>query len=72
MFLGDRYGYRPFPAKIEATEFEMLLDIAKEQCSDAYLILTSWFTRDENSIPPKYILQVCFISHIIILPHTCL
>ena len=54
-FLGQKYGYRPFPPKISATEFEKLLSAVKKE-SD-HQLLTRWFRRDDNSVPAHYLLQ---------------
>ena len=31
VLLGDRYGWRPLPARIEAVEFEQILSVALEE-----------------------------------------
>ena len=54
-FLGQKYGYRPFPTKIVATEFEKLLGAVDNQ--DDVKLLKHWFWRDENSVPAQYLLQ---------------
>lgn len=36
-FLGNKYGYRPFPAHIEAKEFDLLINTLKSQ-ADMYVI----------------------------------
>ena len=54
-FLGQKYGYRPFPTKIAATEFEKLLS-AVHEASD-HQLLTRWFRRDDNSVPALFLLQ---------------
>ena len=54
-FLGQKYGYRPFPPKIVQSEFEALLSaVEKQEDKD---LLTKWFIRDDNLVPPMYILQ---------------
>lgn len=58
MLLGNRYGYRPFPARINVDEFELLLDISIELNLAGHEILREWFKKDENNIPSEYILQV--------------
>ncbi len=51
VLLGDRYGWRPLPARIGATEFEALL----EQLSAGERgRLLGWYRRDDNAVPPEY------------------
>ena len=59
--LGDKYGCRPLPPSVNAVEFENLLrhiDDTKsnKDQSDRELVM-SWYLRDDNSIPPCYVLQ---------------
>lgn len=54
-FLGQKYGYRPFPPKIPAAEFEKLLGAVKDQ--DDIDLLKLWFFRNDNAVPPEYMLQ---------------
>lgn len=54
-FLGQKYGYRPFPTKIAANEFESLL--ATVDNNDDHELLTKWFWKDDNAVPPQYLLQ---------------
>ena len=54
-FLAQKYGYRPFPPKIEADEFESILASLAEE--DDRRLLSVWFQRDDNMLPPHYILQ---------------
>ena len=54
-FLGQKYGYRPFPAKIAASEFENLLGAVDSK--DDLQLLKHWFWRDDNSVPAEYLLQ---------------
>ena len=53
--LGDKYGYRPLPPSVDAGEFEQLLKFMDQ--SDDKLNITSWYLRDDNSVPPCYVLQ---------------
>ena len=53
--LGDKYGYRPLPPSVDAGEFEELLKFMDQ--SDDQLNITSWYLRDDNSVPPCYVLQ---------------
>ncbi|XP_064636934.1 NACHT domain- and WD repeat-containing protein 1-like isoform X2 [Lineus longissimus] len=55
-FLGQKYGYRPFPPIIPATDFEKILSAVANK-SDSEL-LQKWFKKDENRIPDTdYLLQ---------------
>ncbi|ESO97320.1 hypothetical protein LOTGIDRAFT_114992 [Lottia gigantea] len=54
-FLSHKYGYRDLQREIEAGEFEKLYDAARTD--KVKNLLSRWFTRDDNSVPPTYILQ---------------
>ena len=54
-FLGQKYGYRPFPTKIIASEFEKLLGAIDNK--DDHQLLRHWFWKDENAVPAQYVLQ---------------
>ncbi len=56
--LGDRYGYRPIPADILATEFDILKAIVQEEKLEGLDLIDKWYRKDNNSVPPKYVLQV--------------
>lgn len=53
--LGQKYGFCPFPPKISISEFEALT-AAIEDTDDKDLI-EEWFKRDDNAVPPEYLLQ---------------
>jgi WD40 repeat protein len=55
VLLGDRYGWRPPPAQIPATEFAGILGVI-ENGEDAAL-LQEWYSLDENAAPPEWRLQ---------------
>ena len=64
VLLGDRYGWRPLPARLEAAEFERILTITPEE--DRRLLLCEenqpaggkgWYRRDDNAVPAEYILR---------------
>jgi hypothetical protein len=54
-FLGQKYGYRPLPHKIEAVEFEQLLAVI-EVTEDVELV-QDWYQEDDNTVPSDYVLQ---------------
>jgi hypothetical protein len=54
-FLGDRYGYRPFPRLIAEQDLEELVSAIHDQ--EAKALITKWFLLDTNHVPPVYILQ---------------
>ena len=54
ILLGERYGWCPLPAHIEAAEFEAVRNrIAPRDRS----LIDSWYERDDNSVPPEYLLK---------------
>ncbi|XP_070534262.1 NACHT and WD repeat domain-containing protein 2-like [Ptychodera flava] len=55
-FLCQKYGYRPFPPKIPAAEFEVMRQVLVRNNASVRL-LDEWFQRDDNCVPPVYILQ---------------
>ena len=57
--IGDKYGYRPVPVKIDKDVFEMLLGSVKSQQGgkNAAELLQKWYKLDENSVPEVYVLQ---------------
>jgi len=69
MLLGDRYGWQPLPARIDAEEFEKIVDLTPSPfgpstTSKGRLIgewskalLSKWYWRDDNAVPPEYVLQ---------------
>ncbi|XP_048248137.1 NACHT domain- and WD repeat-containing protein 1-like isoform X1 [Haliotis rufescens] len=54
--LSERYGFRPLPTEVLCPEFEMLRSIASRQGLDVAL-LDAWYKRDDNAIPPEFVLQ---------------
>ena len=57
--LGDKYGVAPLPSRIEANEFEGMKKMAEEERLPKHYLLEEWYQKDENAIPPVYVLQVC-------------
>ena len=56
MFLGQKYGYRPIPTYIVASEFVMLREALLAMGTDVTL-LDTWYMKDTNAVPAIYILQ---------------
>lgn len=56
--IGDKYGYRPIPVKIDKEIFEMLLGSVKSHSGskNASELLEKWYKLDENSVPAAYVL----------------
>ena len=55
VLLGDRYGWRPLPPEIPATEFAAIE--AKVTAADDKALLKTWYRLDENTAPPVWCLQ---------------
>jgi len=55
VLLGDRYGWRPLPPEIPATEFAAIE--AKVSAADDKALLKTWYRLDENAAPPVWCLQ---------------
>eukprot|EP00736_Rhodelphis_marinus_P009553 Rmarinus@m.20301 len=67
VILGNKYGFRPFPEKIEAAEFTKLLavlegerDEGDAEAAMCYTYLTKWFWLDTNTMPSMYVLRPIF------------
>ena len=45
--LGNKYGYRPFPYKIKATEFELLVQVSRKKYDEPETIesLLEWYKK---------------------------
>ncbi|XP_040273389.1 NACHT domain- and WD repeat-containing protein 1 [Bufo bufo] len=54
--IGSRYGFRPLPRVIDEDEFNILYKKVLKDEAEAQL-LTLWFWRDINAVPPKYVFQ---------------
>lgn len=64
ILLGDRYGWIPLPANIEAREFEQILSkVPPEQkgkllrMEDQPADSKGWYRRDDNAVPAEYCLR---------------
>ncbi|CAL8088657.1 unnamed protein product [Orchesella dallaii] len=56
VFLGQKYGYRPIPTYILATELTLLKETLQQMGVDTHL-LDLWYKKDTNAVPPVMILQ---------------
>jgi WD40 repeat protein len=54
VLLGERYGWRPLPARIEAGEFNKVRGRVVD--ADKSLI-DDWYERDDNAVPPEFLLK---------------
>ena len=55
VLLGERYGWRPLPPRIAASEFDLLM--GQVDSGEARRLLAAWYRRDDNALPPEYCLQ---------------
>ena len=54
VLLGERYGWRPLPARIEAGEFAKV----RERVADPdKRLVDDWYERDDNAVPPEFLLK---------------
>jgi hypothetical protein len=56
--IGNRYGYMYVPLAIDEDEFEIILNVAREENIANIDLLQKWFQLDQNSSPPKYVYVV--------------
>ncbi|XP_014870471.1 NACHT domain- and WD repeat-containing protein 1 isoform X1 [Poecilia latipinna] len=54
--LGNQYGHRPLPRLIPEKQFEVLLSTLSKN-PEGVQQLQEWFRKDNNSVPPTYVLQ---------------
>lgn len=52
-FIGDRYGYRPFPANIPEEEYDLFLRLGALSNINTSL-LSKWYKLDKNALEPVY------------------
>ena len=58
LLLGQKYGYRPLPARLPAAHLEAMLEgLASLNMGEGPKLLTKWFHKDSNCVPPVYVLQ---------------
>ncbi|MCB2231719.1 tetratricopeptide repeat protein [bacterium] len=55
ILMGNRYGWQPLPEEISEDEFNQLHRVALPDRERT--ILGEWYNRDDNALPPVYILQ---------------
>uniref|UniRef100_A0A8C4RIQ1 NACHT and WD repeat domain containing 2 n=1 Tax=Erpetoichthys calabaricus TaxID=27687 RepID=A0A8C4RIQ1_ERPCA len=60
----EQYGSPCLPARIEASEFEEIIQVAQQESLNTR-VLTKWYQRDENAVPPAY----CLLPKKTLLPH---
>lgn len=53
VLLGDRYGWSPLPSSIPEIDF---LAILKNVSMDEAETINNWYHRDDNAVPPEYVL----------------
>lgn len=54
--LGNRYGHRALPRLIVEKQFEALLNKLSKN-PEGIKLLTQWYLKDNNAVPPTYVLQ---------------
>ncbi|XP_044216744.1 LOW QUALITY PROTEIN: NACHT domain- and WD repeat-containing protein 1 [Thunnus albacares] len=54
--LGNRYGHRALPRLVSEKQFEVLLSKLSKK-PEGIKLLQQWFLKDNNAVPPTYILQ---------------
>jgi len=54
VLLGERYGWLPLPPRIPPDEFE---EIERRVAAEERALLGEWYRRDDNAVPPEYLLQ---------------
>ena len=71
--VGQRYGERPLPAAIVATDFDLIRATLRRhrnrETRDAWL-LDQWYSKDENAVPPQYLLQTEEVVKAALKPQT--
>jgi len=57
VLLGQRYGWQPLPETLAADLFEEIERELTAKNSEVAKILKTWYWRDDNAVPPEYVLQ---------------
>ncbi len=74
MFLGQRYGSKTLPSRIEEREFKVLLESLETAGSESAQLVHQWYRRNENTVPPEYVLTPIsahfpdFLSQVSLIP----
>lgn len=59
-FIGQKYGEEVLPISIFAEEFDVIraaLEVHKGRDTRNSALLDQWYVRDDNNIPPVYVLK---------------
>lgn len=54
LLMGDRYGWQPLPSDVPVNEWDVLFSRVAPEDQTA---LREWYFRDDNAVPPVYVLQ---------------
>ena len=54
--------HRPLPVELAVTEFKILIAEAKSLNLADIPVVEKWYQKDDNALPPVYILQVGYAS----------
>ena len=57
--LSHRYGHQHIPVEIDEEEFNILMAEVTELGMKQEKKITKWYMKDENNVPPIYVLLVC-------------
>jgi hypothetical protein len=55
VLLGERYGWRPLAARIEAEEFDRVCGRVANAADQR--LINDWYERDDNAVPAEYLLK---------------
>src|SRR4051794_37624445 len=54
LLMGERYGWRPLPARIPAAEMRAIVPRLRAEAAG---LVRAWYREDRNAVPPEYVLQ---------------
>ena len=54
--------HRPLPVELAVAEFEILVAEAKSLNLADIPVVEKWYQKDDNALPPVYVLQVGYAS----------
>lgn len=57
LLLGDRYGYRPLPDRLDEADHASLLAAIEMSDAGAARLMREWYSLEANSVPPVYMLH---------------